>query len=302
MSSGKRVIRQRQEDVAVPQQAPSNSAAAAAGKKQKEQQQQVVADDDFEQQQNPQAAPAEAETAKILLHQLSYDVEEIYRDTIQRLCGGPAATVQLTSKATAAASAAGKDDAKSQQQQQQKSDPVHFFVDDNESATMLIRFPDKASAKRLASRLHNAQLFGHQVQARCVPSETLEPSYNPCGVKITETWSPVIAQQQQQKQTARKDDAAGGAAVNIKFTLHQLQQYLAASNPGFLGVTEITQQQQQQEKGSAAAAPRRVFIATYADSGAALQARALMSGRAFHGSHLLFERVKMSELTNEDED
>lgn len=224
------------------------------------------------------SVPPAAPTAKLLVHDLHFNVEEIYRDTLQRLCG-PQVVISATTSSAAAAAA----DKKKRSTSGDSSNAAHFFVDDNESATMLIRFPDKASAKRLAHRLHHAQLYGTQVEAFAVPTASLQPTYNPCGVKITEIWVPVAA-----AGAARQPGGDAPSSSSLKFSLHELQQYLSA-NPGFLGVTDVT-------SSSKKSGGKRVFIATYADSGAALQARALMSGRAFHGSHLLFERVKADEV------
>lgn len=355
MSSAKKPnprIRQRQDD-AVEEAAPSmpsNDAASApttkkaAGSKKEGQQQQ--------QQPSPAVAvEAPAPTAKLLVHHLNHDVEAIYRDTLQRLCGS--SNIQLTAAPTFSSRV--KEEkrksfkaARSKKQQQadgeegedadennaddqeakkkasvvdtsignnnnnnnktvQKEDCASFFIDDNDTATMLIRLPDKTAAKRLVNRLNGALLFGTQVDAKMVPTAALEPTYNPCAVKITEVWNPAIQQQQQQKPLINNVTDSSSSASTMKFSINQLQQYLAASNPGFLGVTEITaapaapaaSAPKKSGLPAAANASRRMFIATFADSGAALQSRALMSGRAFHGSHLLFERVKGDAL---DED
>jgi len=202
-----------------------------------------------------------------------------------------------------------------------------FFPEDQQTATMLIHFPDKFSAKKLAQKLNQGQLFssaassssGEQnnssnaastpsgsLHASVVPTVTLKPRYEPCALRITELLSPA---QMNYDSTS-------------SFTLSQLQQYLS-SNPGFLSVSKVARveaekeeeqqqqqensnnkkkknQQQQQEKNNNSSSnnnSKRCFIATYADSGAALQARALMSGRAFHGVHLLLELIE--EVENE---
>lgn len=180
-----------------------------------------------------------------------------------------------------------------------------FFPEDQQTATMLIHFPDKFSAKKLAQRLNQGQLFSatggggnnnnnnnsnaagsgaSQVHASVVPTATLKPRYEPCALRITEL-SAASSNNENNNKNNNNDDAS------TSFTLTQLQQYLS-SNPGFLSVTKVARVASGSKKNSNNNNRNQCFVATYADSGAALQARALMSGRAFHGVHLLLELIE----------
>jgi hypothetical protein len=243
-----------------------------------------------------------------------------------------AASTSTAKGATAAMTAAGDAEAEEGEDALAAGGGVQFFVDDQQSATLLITLPNAAAARRAQARLSRTALFGARPLVTCVPTQTLRPSYVPCAVRITEmlppasvaTEAPAGAGAATSSASLASRNAAAMAAVlgadaaaergdgQPRFNVHQLHQYLAA-NPGYLSVSRVAALETAVED-AASAAPRRdkksaknaaaavvaasprvegrVFVATYADSGAALQARALMSGRAFHGVHLLFERLE----------
>ena len=185
-----------------------------------------------------------------------------------------------------------------------------FFSEDQQTATMLIHFPDKFSAKKLAQKLNQGQLFAGtstnnnennnnassaaasttgQLHASVVPTESLKPRYEPCALRITELTISSSASSTQNTNNSNKNSIDDSSSST--FTLSQLQQYLS-SNPGFLSVSKVARIVGNGGSGKKNQERKPCFVATYADSGAALQARALMSGRAFHGVHLLLELIE----------
>lgn len=299
-----------------------------------------------EEQKNPQQTAQEkfADNVNLLVLNLNSNPEQIYRQTIGKMLHSM--TTPFTEKFKINSSSekqqeGGEENDKKNKKNKNKNNKNHqastsennnnndnhdlspetasFFSEDQQTATMLIHFPDKFSAKKLAQKLNQGQLFAGtstnssnnndnnnssssgvsttagQLHASVVPTESLKPRYEPCALRITELTIPSASSSSTQNNnntnnSSNKNNNNDSSSSSTFFTLSQLQQYLS-SNPGFLSVSKVARivgggsGKKNQER-------KPCFVATYADSGAALQARALMSGRAFHGVHLLLELIE----------
>jgi hypothetical protein len=124
--------------------------------------------------------------------------------------------------------------------------------DASDGALLLVETSSKHDAVLLQRRLQNANIFGRRWKTELVPSQALKPIPSPGVVEVT---------------------------CSKPLEEHLIEGVLATL-PGFLAVTANDEGQ------------NRSFLATFADEGSCLHARALLSGRTHEGVHMFLSLMR----------
>ena len=244
------------------------------------------------EQQSVEGEHAAQATMRVLLTDLPADIGVIWHSTLSRMVPPSYRLgVRENSKAVAGESAAGvadneqeakvdpkKDEEKKKEEEKEKESPhedaatstnsdegrVTVVSQGSDTAVIMFEVASKDAAQAAHRYLHNRQVFGRRIKVEYHPIEEVTCSDAPCLADVR---------------------------VSQPLAAHSIEHFLAAL-PGYLALTDA-------EGGSQLnATPQSHFIATFADEGSALHARAVLSGRCHESSFVFISLRKKTQSKN----
>lgn len=248
-----------------------------------------------ERKAKQRAAEAAKPRTTLLATDLPGSIEAVYQQTIEHMVPHLVAEAKnLAKKAEPAARQQAADRQRKVADEKPAAAPVPtttsvfrpYVIEEVGGATLALTVPSKAFAKRLFSRLQNANVYGRRWKVEFVPKSATVAANLPSVVDIR---------------------------LSAPLTLGHVHHVLAAL-PGFLTVFEEldsetiigakapTSTAADVESDELAAPTFTNFVATFADEGSALHVRAVVSGRQYEGAHFFVTRRPVVQPVMDEED